>query len=1051
MLAANLDQKTIERCRSAVKGNQEASLVYEQLNNGQLHIYFSSDASGSVIDYEVFDDDMAVYYSLALDLTRVARPIFDNGKSDCACAILLYLYEKESAVGEDELHRIYGDIYSRLHEVASLSPEKARYREEHQAEFESLTELIASATSEPSIPPAQETEILIEIDSNYSNYGFEVSLQCKAKKMARVKDLRTIFQSAIQRTRVSLYGSNTVVLEPSSFSEKTRVALHYLSARSNFPRWGSSYAKMELSSDDIPGLFDLIRGQEIIYRGYRKQIGINPVTPTLKVGDNGELSFDLKLNKGELFLSGTGGYFVDSSPEILPIQFDSEAKLRIYKFSVEHPNFQYDAFQHEIDNLILPALNGAVEISDTYRQKHPSKRREIVYRVTYGEEDELRFATEYHVGDDIVGRGEFESNQIGETASFRFEDELKKLKLPFDGATRNQEEIMAFLKADLTELASACKLLLSDNIAKRIIGKVGSFNITSKSGIDWLEVSLSSQEYSEEEFSAILAGYKKKKKYVRIRGQFISLAAEDDEFGLGKVVSDFDLDDKSLESPRLPLYQAFKLPGYESGFKVEYNQQIRDLIGEIKDYQSCEVPLQEEIESKLRPYQLDGVKWLYAHSRRGLSGILADEMGLGKTLQSIALLSTMTEELPFLIVCPKSLIYNWQNEFKMWKSGIDAFVIVGTKKERNDLIKACSSKRCALIISYDSLRNDLDAFDGVHFSCIILDEGQNIANVYAKKTKAVKALQSDHRFVLTGTPIQNSLADLWSIFDFMMPGYFEPFKEFNYEYGSLGEGMEATKQHLMDKIAPFILKRTKKDVLKDLPPKEERVITIAMNDEQRKVYDAYFQKMNFDRNNKDNKQKFLILAALTRLREICVDPSMFLDGFMSIPEKFDVALGMIRQAIAEGHKVLVFSTFAQSLFHFKDLLEEEGITTGLIYGDTPAQERVKMADDFNAKPNTKVMLVSLKAGGTGLNLVGADIVIHLDPWWNIAAENQASDRAHRIGQKRKVTVLKLVCKDTVEEKVIELQEMKRELASVVTEGDEGLARISLDDLWFLIN
>ncbi len=1050
MLAAGLTKSAVERCRKNVESSEEAKRFLEQLRSGEAKVYFRSDASQSGIDYEAFNDDFTVYHSLALDLTREPRTMYRGEKTEFACALLLYLYETERGLNDEDLHRIYEDLYTKFRVVASLSPEKARYREEHRREFEYLADLVASAVSNEKDNKAESVCVQFSFDRSYIGKVYEVSASLTGGKAQRVKDLRTLFSAAIQRTRVSLYGGKTIVLDSSSFSESQRLAIQFISARSNFSKWSSTTSKVELADSDLPALFDLLRGDTIALEGVKRVIGTNPVTPTLKVNDEGNLSFDVSFDDGFLFLSGLSGYFVSNSHEITPIQFDSEAKLKIYKFTSDHPHFQFDAFQPEVDEVILPALSGAVEVSDKYREKHPSRRREIVYQVTYGEEDELRFSTEFHVGDDIVNREEYLSNRVAETQVFRFEEELNKLHLPLDGATRDQTEILAFLKADLSELSNCCKLLLSDNITKRVVSKVGKFNIVTKSGIDWMDVTLSSKEYSQDEFMAILAGYKRKKKYVRIRGQFISLSEEDDEYGLKKVIDDFNIDD-GLESPKLPIYQAFKLPGYESGFKIEYNQEIKNLIGDIKDYKDCEVPLEKSIASKLRPYQLDGVKWLYAHARRKLPGILADEMGLGKTLQSIALLSTMEENAPFLIVCPKSLIYNWQNEFKLWYPSLEAYVVSGAKQARTELVKAYSRKRCALIVSYDSLRNDLETFSDVHFACIVLDEGQNIANVYAKKTKAVKSLESTQHFVLTGTPIQNSLSDLWSIFDFMMPGFFEPFKQFNYVYGNLGEGMEETKRLLMDKIAPFIMKRTKKDVLKDLPPKEEQVITIAMNEEQRRVYDAYFQKQNFDRTNRDNAQKFQILAALTRLREICVDPSMFLEGMETVPAKFEVAIGMIKQAIAEGHKVLLFSTFAQSLFHLKNYLDFDGISSAIIYGDTPALERVRMAEDFNRSPEVKVMLVSLKAGGTGLNLVGADIVIHLDPWWNIAAENQASDRAHRIGQKRKVTILKLVCKDTIEEKVIELQQMKKELASVVSEGDEGLSRISLDDLWFLVS
>ncbi|MCR5490975.1 MAG: SNF2 helicase associated domain-containing protein, partial [Bacilli bacterium] len=639
MLARNLAPDIVSLCRKTVEHCPEAQELLEMLRSGECQVCFSYDPSGTVIDYEVFDEDFSVYHTLALDLSREARPIFPKEKRDFAFAILLYLYEKESAVTEEDLHRQYGEIYSRLNDVASLSPEKAKYRQEHQNEFDYLTNLIALASSKSAPAKVDTIQVSFEFEKSYYGDEYEVTVYCKTKKSVKVKDLRTLYSAVVQESRVALYGGTMLTLGPDSFKDNERQAIQLLSAKAQFSKWSSSFSKTTITKSNLPALFDALRGEQIKFDGYVKRIGVDPVVPTLKIEDDGNFDFDLKLGNGSLILSGMSGYRIDESDLILPILFDSEAKLKIYEFSLEHPHFQYDAFQSEIDNVILPILSGKVEVSETYREKHPSRKRDILYYVTYGEEDELRFSTEYHVGDEVVDRGAFESNQLGESRSYRFQDELKKLNIPMDGATRNQNEIAAFLKADLDGLAATCKLMLSDNLANRKMAKVGKFNINSTSGIDWMEVSLSSPEYSVEEFSAILAGYKKKKKYVRIRGQFVSLSEEDDEYGLGKVVADFDLGgDESLDSPRLPIYQAFKLPGYETGFKIEYNEEIKNLIGEIKDYQSCEVPLSGDMYAKLRPYQVDGVKWLYSHARRKLPGILADEMGLGKTLQTIALL-----------------------------------------------------------------------------------------------------------------------------------------------------------------------------------------------------------------------------------------------------------------------------------------------------------------------------------------------------------------------------------------------------------------------------
>ena len=514
-------------------------------------------------------------------------------------------------------------------------------------------------------------------------------------------------------------------------------------------------------------------------------------------------------------------------------------------------------------------------------------------------------------------------------------------------------------------------------------------------------------------------------------------------------MDDFNL--TSVERERLPIYDALKLSTYsENEFSVLYSKEIKDLFDDIKHFKDEKLVLPDNMLKNLRNYQLDGVKWLHVLARHNLSGILADDMGLGKTLEMISLIASLKATKPVLIVSPKSLIYNWENEFRKWNPEANVFVLDGDKSSRNVVISNIdNSKGDIYVTSYDSLRNDVDLMTKYSFSLVVLDEAQSIANVYAKKTRAVKEIQSDHKFVLTGTPIQNSLLDLWSVFDFLMPGYLPSFKNFSAQYGKLTIDDQEMKKILMKKVAPFVLKRTKKEVLKDLPPKEEQVLTVNMSDKQRELYDAYIQRARNALNDPESN-KIAILAEITRLREICVDPSMFIENFLDESAKLQVAVEQIKMAIENGHKVIAFSSFAKTLFHLKEMLGHEKIASYMIYGDTKAKDRIMMAEDFNTKEEVKVMLVSLKAGGTGLNLVGADIVIHLDPWWNLAAENQASDRAHRIGQKRSVTVIKMVCKNSIEERVIELQEKKKELTSVISEGDEGITSINTEDLRFLL-
>ena len=330
---------------------------------------------------------------------------------------------------------------------------------------------------------------------------------------------------------------------------------------------------------------------------------------------------------------------------------------------------------------------------------------------------------------------------------------------------------------------------------------------------------------------------------------------------------------------------------------------------------------------------------------------------------------------------------------------------------------------------------------------LILDEAQNIKNPHAKKSFAVKSIQSKYRLALTGTPIENSAIDLFSIFDFLMEGYLGNEKEFFSRYGGVPDKEKSNE--LYNKIKPFYLRRKKEDVLSDLPPKTVEVVSITMDEEESKIYKANLEKARIESNEGN---PIAILATITKLRTISVDTPAFFEGANFISSKLQYSIDKIKQGLETGHKFIVFSSFTKVLHHLNELLNNENIPNKIIEGDTPAKERVSISEDFNKKNDFGVVLVSLKAGGTGLNLYGADMVIHLDPWWNVAAEEQASDRAHRIGQTRPVTVYKLVAFNTIEEKVLKLQEIKAGIvSSLIKEGDAGITKLSKEDIKFLLS
>ena len=395
------------------------------------------------------------------------------------------------------------------------------------------------------------------------------------------------------------------------------------------------------------------------------------------------------------------------------------------------------------------------------------------------------------------------------------------------------------------------------------------------------------------------------------------------------------------------------------------------------------------------------------------------------------------------MVCPSSLVLNWKAEIEKWVGDkIKVLAIKGDADTRKELI--ASYKDYNLIItSYDSLKRDIFEYEDKQFKYIIADEAQYIKNFTTQNATALKNLDGEIKFALTGTPIENSISELWSIFDFIMPGYLYNYNKFKnkFEMPILKQNDEQALRKLKAMITPFILRRVKADVLTELPEKNISVMKNEMTAEQEKIYLSYLaqtkqevvQELN---QNGFEKSKFKILMLLTRLRQICCHPSLFISNYNGGSGKLNQCIDIILEAISSGHKILLFSSYTSMFKIIEEKLQEENINYYKLTGETPVSKRVEMVEDFNKDENIKIFLISLKAGGTGLNLTGADVVIHYDPWWNVSSENQATDRAYRIGQKNSVQVYKLITTNTIEEKINKLQEKKAKLSENLLSTEE---------------
>ena len=574
-----------------------------------------------------------------------------------------------------------------------------------------------------------------------------------------------------------------------------------------------------------------------------------------------------------------------------------------------------------------------------------------------------------------------------------------------------------------------------------------------------LELELSSEEMPLSELAEILSRYDRKRKYFRLKdGSFVDLSDEGvrslSDLGRSLRLKEKDLAEGSLQ---LPGYRALYLDDSleESSFvNLSRGKSFRALVRSMKTVEDSDYEIPAELSGILRGYQKTGFRWMKTLQANGFGGILADDMGLGKTLQAIAFLFSDWKEAErrYLVVCPASLVYNWKSELERFAPCLPVFLAAGSQAEREEMLRRLEGEGGVLVTSYDLLRRDIDLYEKLTFAVQIIDEAQFIKNHATQAARAVKAVQADFRLALTGTPVENRLSELWSIFDYLMPGYLFSYSRFREEFESpiVNREDEDAAERLQKMIRPFVLRRLKQDVLSDLPDKIEKNMYAAMEGEQRQLYDAHVQRLVLLLSGQSEKEfqtaKIQILAELTKLRQLCCDPGLLLEGYQGESAKTQLCLELIKNAAEGGHKVLLFSQFTTMLERLKTALKREGLRFYSLDGSTPKARRVQLVDAFN-RDETQVFCISLKAGGTGLNLTGADIVIHFDPWWNVAVQNQATDRAHRIGQKNVVTVYRLIAQDTIEEKIVQLQEKKSRLAEQILGGEEmGPAALSKEAL-----
>ena len=470
-----------------------------------------------------------------------------------------------------------------------------------------------------------------------------------------------------------------------------------------------------------------------------------------------------------------------------------------------------------------------------------------------------------------------------------------------------------------------------------------------------------------------------------------------------------------------------------------------------------EPQLPSTLQADLRDYQVQGYNWLSRLSEWGAGACLADDMGLGKTLQALALIINRAVDGPTLVLAPTSVCANWIAEAARFSPTLNPIQFgatgPGTKSRKKTLDEL--KPYDLLICSYGLLQSEAESLQNIHWHTIVADEAQAFKNAATKRSKAVMNLVSDFKMIATGTPIENHLGELWNLFQFINPGLLGSRQTFNDKFAYAIENQQDKKAAaaLKSLISPFILRRLKRDVLTELPPRTEIILRVDLSKEETALYEALRLEAVNQLNNEDtkpNQQRIRALASITRLRRAVCNPNMIMPDANLPSAKLGVFDDLLQELLENKHKALVFSQFVDHLSLIRLHLDKQGISYQYLDGSTPTKKRSQAINAFQAGEG-ELFLISLKAGGVGLNLTAADYVIHMDPWWNPAVEDQASDRAHRIGQKRPVTVYRIVANNTIEEKIVDLHAQKRGLADRLLEGTEVSAKMSLDDMLALLD
>ena len=964
--------------------------------------------------------------------------------------------------------------------------------------------------------------IRIEPKIFYDKFSGDMKIEFKIgnKKMYKIKNLAE-FYTRMMNQEFYRYGEKLqFVHTEDAFEENSQKILNFImkyaeiikyansNSNSNYKYYGKALSETSIivGNSAIDDLFDALKGKRIVFQ---KDYNINEIELTEK---QPKIEFKLKKTSKEQ-------YVIIPNIEIYKVNI---IKGKKYKYILDDENLYRCTKEFENSNLkllelfrqnyitevklgkdeltqlfsiIVPKVKNAItleNISEEELEQYKPKELMVKVFLDFDKNDyliaDVKFCYEEKEFNplDEKQKNNFPRNKIEETkalnifrqTNFMLDTKNLRFILP------DNDKIYDFLTQDINYYRQRFDVFVTDNFRKKQIRepKIGKIGVRIENNL--LSVDLSNLDINSKELEGIIEKYALKKKYYRLKdGSFLDLQNSKEVEFLEKLATGLDIDYKDLENGEvtLPAYRSLYLNQLLKGIKgteVIKNSEYKTMVNQLnKEQLEEDIKVPENLNSILRYYQKTGFKWLKILDDYKFGGILADDMGLGKTIQMLSVIvdyvqnSNQNDRIPgqeeignkkkaSLVVSPSSLTLNWQNEAAKFTNELKTMVIRGTLPERKRQIEEIDNYDL-VITSYDLLKRDIELYKQKNYSFrfMIADEAQYLKNSNTQNAKSMKQIKADTKYALTGTPIENSLAELWSIFDFIMPGYLFTYRKFKnmYETPIVKDGDEKVLEKLKMMIEPFILRRNKKEVLTELPDKTVTVLNNEMGEEQRKIYLSYLvqakQELQEEINiNGYEKSQIKILAALTRLRQICCHPGLFIEGYKDGSSKLEQCMEIIEDGVMAGHKILLFSSYTSMFEIIEKELNKSNIKYFKLTGSTKVDERIELVDEFNHNPEIGVFLISLKAGGTGLNLIGADMVIHYDPWWNISAENQATDRAYRIGQKNNVQVYKLITKDSFEEKIYEMQQRKAELTdNMLNTQTTFINKLSKEDIMNLFS